>query len=313
VMDQATLRALVVDSLEDQIAVVDQTGAIVDVNSAWEKFGLGNGLGPEYASLGRNYLEIARAAGERGDTIAAEAARGIRDVLNGERAAFYMEYPCHSPGTPRWFMMRVTRLKSDLERLFVISHHDITQRKLAEEHAEYLALHDPLTGLANRRHFEGILRREWRQSARDRMPISLVIFDLDCYKDYNDDLGHLAGDECLVVVSRVLQTYCRRPGDLAVRFGGDELGLLLGQTDLTDARRIAEEVRSAVWNKKLAYGNSRRITVSAGVASMLPGRNETEAALLREADNALYDAKRAGRNRVMCRPHAVLAAVNRDV
>jgi diguanylate cyclase (GGDEF)-like protein/PAS domain S-box-containing protein len=312
-MDRATLRALVVDSLEDQIAVVDRTGAIVDVNSAWEKFGLGNGLDPEYASLGRNYLEIARAAAERGDTIAAEAARGIRDVLKGERAAFYLEYPCHSPETPRWFMMRVTRLKSDSERLFVISHHDITQRKLAEQHAEYLALHDPLTGLANRRHFEGILHREWRQGVREQTPISLAIFDLDCYKDYNDDLGHLAGDECLIAVGRVLQTYCRRPGDLAVRFGGDELGLLLGQTDLTDARRIAEEVRSAVWNKKLAYGNSRRMTVSAGVASVIPGRNETEAALLREADNALYDAKRAGRNRVMCRSHAVLAAVNRDV
>lgn len=312
-MDQATLRALVVDSLEDQIAVVDQRGAIVDVNSAWEKFGLGNGLGPEYASLGRNYLEIALAAGERGDTIAAEAARGIRDVLTGERAAFYLEYPCHSPDTPRWFIMRMTRLKSDSERLFVISHHDITQRKLAEQHAEYLALHDPLTGLANRRHFEGMLHHEWRQSVRDQTPISLAIFDLDCYKDYNDALGHLAGDECLVVVSRVLQTYCRRPGDLAVRFGGDELGLLLAQTGLREARRIAEEIRSAVWNKQLAYGESKRITVSAGVASIIPLRNEAEDLLVREADKALYEAKGAGRNRVVHRPHAVLPSDNRDV
>lgn len=297
-MDRVALRARVIDSLEDQIVVIDAGGTILDVNAAWERSAASSGLEGDDCGRGSNYLQVTRAAAEGGDKIAAEAAQGIDDVVNGRRELFYFEYPCHSPGEKRWFMMRVTKLRSDAERLFVVSHHDITQRKLAEEQAEYLALHDPLTGLANRRHFERALEREWRHGMRDRTPISVIMVDLDRYKDYNDALGHLAGDECLVVVSRILQAFCRRPGDLAVRFGGDELGLMLAQTELRDSMRIAEEIRGRVTGRRMTFG-ADLVTVSAGVACVVPGRTQSPDVLVREADRALYEAKRGGRNRVL--------------
>jgi diguanylate cyclase (GGDEF)-like protein len=298
VRDRTALRTLVFDSLEEQLAVIDQAGTIVDVNSAWTDFGTKNGLSSGSASAGCNYLEVLNASAATGDHLAAEAARGILDVLSGKRASFYFEYPCHSPEEKRWFMMRITDLKGGSRNLFVISHHNITQRKLAEERAEYLALHDPLTGLANRRYFNQVLGNEMRRGIRNRSAISLIEFDVDYFKDYNDALGHLVGDQCLVKVSQALQLFSRRPGDLAARLGGDEFALLLGDTDFVESQRIGNAIRQAISDLNLAYGGSRQVTISLGVASVIPDRHQVEEFLLPEADKALYAAKSAGRNRV---------------
>ena len=195
-------------------------------------------------------------------------------------------------------MMRVTRLKDDSRRLFVVSHHDITQRKLAEERAEHLAMHDPLTGLANRRYFDLFLNTEMRRSVRNLSAISLIEIDVDHFKDYNDELGHLAGDQCLVNVAQAVLAFSRRPGDLAARLGGDEFALLLGDTDLAESQKIAEAMRRAISDLGMVFGGSRQVTVSVGVTSMSPDEREREGNLLQEADDALYRAKRAGRNRV---------------
>ena len=296
--DRAALHTLVFESLEDQIAVIDRSGTIVDVNPAWTRFGVENGLAGEYAFVGRNYLKVLGAAGASDDATAREAARGMLEVITGGRDSFYFEYPCHSPDRKRWFMMRVTRLKDDSGALFVVSHQDITRRKLAEEQAEHLAMHDPLTGLANRRHFDLFLGTEMRRSVRNRSPISLVEVDIDYFKDYNDALGHLAGDRCLASIGRTLQSFSRRPGDLAARLGGDEFALLLGGTDAGEARRIGEAIVGAVRGLEILFAGSRRITVSAGVASMIPHEQQGASALLGQADEALYRAKRAGRNQL---------------
>lgn len=296
--EQTALHSLLLDSLEEQITVIDQEGTIVYVNRAWTTFGIENGLASATSGAGSNYLKVCNASGSSGDSLAGEAAQGLRDVLSGKRASFYFEYPCHSPTKKRWFMMRATPLQGVSANLFVISHHNITQRKLAEEQAEYLSLHDPLTGLANRRHFNQFLSNEWRRSIRNRSPLSFIMFDLDHFKDYNDELGHLAGDQCLVKVGQAIRAIAGRPGDLAVRYGGEEFGLLLGNTGLEESIKVAEAVRQEIYELDMRYRGTRRITISAGVASAIPDNEQTELFLVREADKALYRAKQMGRNQI---------------
>lgn len=296
--DRAVLHERVVDSLEEQIAVIDATGAIVDVNLAWKKFGIENGLAPDSAGAGANYLEVLRAAAASGDALAADAASGIADVMSGRAASFSCEYPCHSPSEKRWFAMRVAGLQGGAGSLFVVSHHNITRRKLAEARAEHLALHDDLTGLANRRRFGRFLGEEIRRGARNKSPVGLVAFDLDGFKEYNDTFGHLAGDRCLAGVAGVLAAHARRATDLAARLGGDEFALILGNTDLAGAGRIAHAVRHDVAELHIAHRGGRRLTISAGYASVVPTATQTEEGLLQEADKALYAAKAGGGNRV---------------
>jgi diguanylate cyclase (GGDEF)-like protein len=296
--EQTALHSLLLDSLEEQIAVIDSEGNILYVNRAWTTFGIENGLASGSYGIGSNYLKVCNASGFSGDSLAGEAEQGLRDVLIGKRASYYFEYPCHSPSEKRWFMMRATPLQGASGSLFVISHHNITQRKLAEEQIEHLSLHDPLTGLANRRHFNQFLSNEWRRSVRNRSPVSFIMFDLDHFKDYNDDLGRLAGDQCLVKVGQALRAISGRPGDLAVRYGGKEFGLLLGGTGLEESIKAAEAVREEIYELNIGYRGTRRVTISTGVASAIPDSEQTEIFLVREADKALYRAKQNGRNQI---------------
>lgn len=296
----AHLHTLVFHSLEEQIAVLDQAGNILDVNWAWQSFGAENGLPPEYTSPGHNYLKTLADSAASGDSLAGEALEGIADVLNGKRAVFYFEYPCHSPDTQRWFSMRVAPMHGDASKsLFVVSHHNVTQRKLAEERIEKLAMQDPLTGLANRRAFLLFLNKEMRSSIRNRAPICVLLLDVDYFKNYNDEFGHAAGDQCLTKVGQVLQGHARRPGDLAARIGGDEFALILGNTGPEVAATIAESVLKEINDLKMVFGESKQVTASIGVASVIPHEQQNEDFLFHEADKALYRAKSAGRNRVV--------------
>jgi len=284
--------------------VIDRNGTIIYANRAWNRFGAENGLAAGSFGTGCNYLDACNAPGDSGgDRMAEEAeeaVQGIREVMSGSQASFYLEYPCHSPDEKRWFMMRVIPLHSTSASYFVISHHNITQRKLAEETAEHLSLHDPLTGLANRRYFDQFLSKEWRRNYRNRTPVSFVMFDLDHFKEYNDNLGHPAGDQCLVKVAQVLRTFSGRPGDLAVRYGGEEFGLIMGDTGLAQSQAIAERVRKEICDLDIFYCGTRRITVSAGVAFAVPDQEHEDVFLIQEADKALYRSKQLGRNQVVC-------------
>lgn len=297
--DLSALHTLVINSLEEQIAVIDRSGAIIDVNDAWTDFGIENGLSSGTASIGANYFKVLSDSSGSGDALADEAAQGIHDVVNGKREIFRLEYPCHSPSEKRWFMMRVARLKNSPTMLFVISHHNITLRKLAEERAEHLAMHDPLTGLANRRYFKLFLNREVRRSIRNRSEISLLGLDVDYFKNYNDELGHPAGDQCLINVAHVLQELSRRPGDLAARLGGDEFALLLGDSNYAESQQIAETILKAVADLGMTFGGTGRVSVSIGVASVACDERMDEDFLFLEADKALYRAKLEGRGRVV--------------
>jgi diguanylate cyclase (GGDEF)-like protein len=295
----STLHTWVFNSLGDQLAVIDQTGRIIDVNSAWDTFGMENGLPSEFACLGCNYLDTLLKSAAIGDSLAAQAYQGIMEVLAGKHGVFFLEYPCHSSNEERWFTMRCTPLHGDTSKsMFLISHHNITQRKLAEQQVEKLAMQDPLTGLANRRQFQFFLDREVRSNVRQKTPIGLILIDVDYFKYFNDEFGHPAGDQCLSKVGRILTTHARRPGDLAARIGGDEFSLILGNTTLGMARRIASSVLQAIRDLKKVDSDEREVTASLGVIALVPDDLHTGEVLFQEADKALYRAKAAGRNQV---------------
>lgn len=280
--------------------MIDRTGRIIDVNLAWDTFGVENGLPSEFASIGRNYLDTLSKSAAIGDSLAGQAFQGIKEVLAGKHGVFFLEYPCHSPNEERWFTMRCTPLHGDAsESMFLISHHNITQRKLAEQQVEKLAMQDALTGLANRRHFQLFLDREVRSNLRQKTPIGLVLIDVDYFKHFNDEFGHAAGDRCLSKVGRILLTHARRPGDLAARIGGDEFALILGNTTLGMARKIASSVLQAIRDLDLVFSTSRKVTASLGVISLIPHDLHNGDDLFQEADKALYRAKSAGRNQVI--------------
>jgi diguanylate cyclase (GGDEF)-like protein len=293
----STLYESIFHTLEEQIALIDQRGDILSVNLSWQSFGTENDLPRGYSCVGHNYLETLSNSVAAGDSFAGDALQGIVDVMAGKLAYFYHEYPCHSLNEKRWFTMRVTRLHCDESSgLFVISHHNVTQRKLAEERVAELAMQDPLTGLGNRRAFNLFLAREIRNSIRNRVPIGLALIDVDYFKNYNDEFGHALGDQCLIKVGQVLLAHARRPDDLAARIGGDEFALILRNTKLDDSRQVAESVLKGVYNLKMVVGGSRQATVSIGFLSVLPDEHQDVDFLFQEADKALYRAKSAGRN-----------------
>lgn len=186
---------------------------------------------------------------------------------------------------------------------------DLTERKVAERQlgeanrrlARY-AQQDYLTGLFNRRYLDERLGREIARARREGQPLSVCMVDVDHFKSYNDTLGHLAGDDCLRAVARALTQDTMRPGDVVSRYGGEEFVLVLAATGERGARVVAERARAAVEALRLPHPVSPLgvVTVSLGVATCLPSREGGApgmASLLRAADEALYAAKHAGRNR----------------
>lgn len=186
-----------------------------------------------------------------------------------------------------------------------------TEGKLKEEvyKAEALAdrlitisSKDGLTGISNRRRFDEYLENEWNRSARSQSSLALILCDIDYYKAYNDTYGHLAGDDCLKKIAGLLEHYARRAGDMAARYGGEEFVIILPDTREDQAARIAEEFRSAVEDLQIlhrASAISDHITVSLGVAAIMPSRHNKPILLINLADEAMYKAKHSGRNRVI--------------
>jgi diguanylate cyclase (GGDEF)-like protein len=162
-----------------------------------------------------------------------------------------------------------------------------------------LATLDGLTGIPNRRSFDATLAREWRRLSRATASLSVVLLDVDHFKQYNDTYGHGPGDECLKAVARALSSAIHRPADLVARYGGEEFVVLLPETTLEGALQAAETVRTSVAALNIAHAGSsaaKHVTVSLGVASVIPHDGVDATQLLAAADEQLYAAKKAGRN-----------------
>jgi len=173
----------------------------------------------------------------------------------------------------------------------------------ANKALEQLSLVDALTGLANRRHFDSHLAAQIAIAHRERRFLALVMCDVDAFKAYNDHYGHQAGDECLQRVATALSSCCRRPADMAARYGGEEFALILPETDLIGARKIAEAAREAIARLKIAHAFSPTgpsVSICGGVSVISPQDIDLSAKqLITAADENLFRAKASGRNRIV--------------
>ncbi len=175
-----------------------------------------------------------------------------------------------------------------------------TALQQANQKLQRLADLDGLTQVANRRRFDEYLAREWQRLRRERAPLSLILCDVDYFKQYNDRYGHLAGDNCLKQVALALERTLKRPADLAARYGGEEFAIILPNTELAGALELAEIMRLKVEELGIAHAcsqSSQYVTISLGLSTTIPDLINTPQCLLAAADRALYKAKRNGRNR----------------
>jgi len=185
---------------------------------------------------------------------------------------------------------------------------NIAERKAAEEQLrdayqalETLATVDALTGIANRRHFDKAMEQEWRRSNRAQSPLSLLLLDVDHFKLYNDLYGHLRGDDCLRQIAAATLEVVQRAGDTVARFGGEEFGIILSNTETETAVELAEKIRQCIAGRTIEHrGNPPgMVTVSIGCSTCIPGPDGDLLSLIEAADHALYEAKHGGRNQVV--------------
>ncbi|BAY22999.1 diguanylate cyclase [Calothrix sp. NIES-2100] len=170
----------------------------------------------------------------------------------------------------------------------------------ANQKLEQLANLDGLTQVANRRCFDKRLQAEWNRLAREQQPLSLILFDVDKFKSYNDYYGHQGGDNCLIRVAQTVQQTVSRPGDLVARYGGEEFSILLPNTDLEEAIAVAQSIQQAIHDLAIPHLHSDVkdiVTISLGITSVIPTSDIKPDILITSADKALYNAKQQGRDR----------------
>jgi diguanylate cyclase (GGDEF)-like protein/PAS domain S-box-containing protein len=285
--EQADRLRMIVNSMDQGLLILERCGRVQYANPACDRY---LGYMPEEL-VGRSLADLLADAPEFGKGAALEAMGGsgtrevqIRHRDGGLRAMDLTMTPMHAA-----------------DGLFVALLHDITHHKQSEDALQRAAMIDPLTKIANRRHFDVFLEKEWQRATRNAQPLSLVVLDVDHFKQYNDTLGHAAGDVCLQKVAQALQQHALRPTDLAARYGGEEFVLLFAETAHDSAVRLAESIRASVEALEMPHPRatgSRWLTVSVGVATIVPTQLDEIENLFVVADRAMYAAKAAGRNRV---------------
>lgn len=164
-----------------------------------------------------------------------------------------------------------------------------------------MAWMDGLTGIPNRRRFDQVLELEWKRAQRVGITLSLIMMDVDHFKQYNDNYGHVAGDDCLKTIAREITATAERASDLVARYGGEEFVLLMPETDAHGACQLAEQLCSRIEKLNITHEYSSAaewVTISVGCASVIPSPGDSASKLLEEADRMLYLAKNAGRNKI---------------
>lgn len=221
----------------------------------------------------------------------------------------------------------ITETKTDGSVLFVGTIRDISERhamladlrqqqdkteeanrqlKLVNEELEFLSTHDNLTGLPNRRHFDEFSTRLWRRAIRHEEPVAILMLDIDYFKRYNDHYGHLAGDACLRQIGELLGNMVSRPDDIVARYGGEEFIAMLGNTGTDGATHVANAILNKVRQAAIPHTHSEHgiVTLCIGVAVVVPDKGARLERWVQQADEALYQAKMAGRNRLALAPDA---------
>jgi diguanylate cyclase (GGDEF)-like protein/PAS domain S-box-containing protein len=243
-----------------------------------------------------------------------------RDYLNQKSDIFKSEFrQRRKDGSWVWVLSQGSVVQWDQEGLptrMAGAQLDITERKRVEKELEEIrkslemanleldrqSRTDPLTKIFNRRHFSEVFDTEWLRSIRNNSSISAVMIDIDYFKDYNDYYGHISGDNCLIAVAAAIKISIRRPPDIVARYGGEEFIVLLPDTKSDGAEIVSENIRKAIDDLKICHAASKVgsfVSISLGVSSIIPSNSIQNSILIESADNALYEAKRQGRNRVI--------------
>ncbi len=207
-----------------------------------------------------------------------------------------------------WFESSIKSIqgKTPEETQLIVISRNITERKTVEQKLQEankvlqeLSTKDGLTGIWNRRTFDERLELEWNRALRNSSSLSLVMLDIDYFKKFNDTYGHQGGDDCLIEVASMIELTANETGGMAFRYGGEEFSVILPATNLAEAELLAESIRRAVENLKISYAGSlisECVTISLGVNTMIPTKEQTPEQLILEADKSLYQAKQDGRN-----------------
>lgn len=206
------------------------------------------------------------------------------------------------------FLLTTTFIIFGLAYIYILARHSssieraVLERTLqlneAKDELEKMTLLDSLTGVANRRHFDNYLKQEWARAKRYKLPLSLIMIDIDFFKNFNDHYGHFAGDSCLKTVSKIIERTVQRTTDVVARYGGEEFAIILPNT--TDTYVLAELCRHNVEQEAIPHAYSTmadHVTISVGFTTITPTADLKIQKLINAADQALYKAKAAGRNR----------------
>lgn len=202
-----------------------------------------------------------------------------------------------------WTALSIAPVADDhgVIKYFVSVSEDVTEKRKIQSILQEMSFHDALTGVANRRRFDEYFDLEWRRANRTGKSLAVIMVDIDFFKNYNDKLGHQAGDDCLKLIAKELEKRIVRAGDLLARYGGEEFVCILPETDIAGASVIANALRESIFALKLPHPDStvsEYVTISLGIGVSRQVRDDSSANLLRAADEALYRAKLLGRNRV---------------
>ncbi len=291
---------LITDSISGCISFTDSAMRYQFVNQTYEVwFNC-----PKEDIIGRTVEEVI------GTQAYQNALPDIQRVLAGETVTYEKELPYQ--GGKTLYVSAVLTPKLD-ENNNVLGYYalitDISDRKQLEleleqanQELKQLATVDGLTQIANRRAFDKRLQEEWNRSCRESLPLSLLFCDVDYFKKYNDYYGHQAGDDCLQKVALIIKENCKRAEDFPARYGGEELAIICAGMNADKARNLAEKIQKQLFHTAIPHeGNpdQNRVTLSIGIASVIPQKSDDPNHLLREADRALYLAKEQGRDRVI--------------
>ena len=302
----------VLDTLPDYIFIKDTNGVYIACNKACEAyFGY-----PEREIVGKTDFDLVNQS-----TAESFIAKDLQAIELGRSISSEEWLTLKSNGnTILSETIKTPMYDEDGELLGIVGvARDITDRRKLEEklietndHLSTLVSTDTLTGIGNRRAYDTRLQQEWQRCARDKTPLCLIIFDVDYFKQYNDTYGHKAGDNCLVALAQFLQSedFVRRPSDFLARYGGEEFAIILGNCSAEHAHDLAKDIINRV-REELAIPHSlsqlalspKVLTISAGVGCIVPSHDLSPTLLFTNADKALYEAKKSGRNRTSLAVH----------
>ncbi|KUO77878.1 MAG: diguanylate cyclase response regulator [Desulfosporosinus sp. BRH_c37] len=195
------------------------------------------------------------------------------------------------------------RLLKKQAELLEIRVKELLDLKQVNCYLENLSTLDGLTGIPNRRSFDQFIETSWKNAMREQLQLSLVMVDIDFFKDYNDNYGHLKGDDCLILVAKMLLSSIKRPIDFVARYGGEEFMAVLTNTGKQGALLVAERMKKGIEQLAITHDYSdvaAWVTVSIGVAEIIPQPTDSIMDLIKNVDQALYQAKQDGRNKICC-------------